>query len=509
MKGRNIIAIIVAILFSSMIVISQNKKEIVNEPILAYRVYLEGKDIGLIESQDKLEEYINTQQEALKEKYNVDKIHIPNNIDIVKDITYDENIISVEEIYHKINNISPFTIEGYRITIDKTNSSIYENDDNTSDDNEEKIIHLYVLDKNLFVNAVKKVITSFVSSEDYEAFINDSQLQIETTGELIEDIYIDDEITIKEDYITVTENIFMNEDELTKYLIFGEHANDETYVVKTGDTIEEIASDNEMSVNELLIANSDIRSETSLLYVGQKLSIGTLDPVFTTIVIKHVVTDQMVKYTTTYKYDRSKQTGYSKTLQEGTNGVNRVTQKVKLINGEIASAIIASSEEITPMVGKIVLKGGDKPTKGDGNWVWPTKIPYIISSPYGWRWGKLHEALDICGTGTGSPIYAARDGIVYRMGWMASGGWFIELQHDNGYYTNYLHMLNTQGNNYHYPNGQPSSAKYVKVGDYVKAGTRIGDMGSSGTSSGTHLHFGIWRGKPYAGGTSYNPLLFY
>ena len=92
---------------------------------------------------------------------------------------------------------------------------------------------------------------------------------------------------------------------------------------------------------------------------------------------------------------------------------------------------------------------------------------------------------------------------------MRSGGWFIELQHDNGYYTNYLHMLNTQGNNNYYQNGQPSSAKYVKVGDYVTAGTRIGDMGSSGTSSGTHLHFGIWRGKPYAGGTSYNPLSFY
>ena len=373
MKIKNIITIIIAIFLSALIVIYQNNQEKNNEPVVLYRVYLDGEDIGLIESREKLEDYINVQQEKLKQKYNVSQIHIPNNINIVKDITYDEDVSSVEVIYNKINNISPFTIEGYQITIDKTNSSIYANDDNVLED-EEKIIHLYVLNKDIFVEAVKNAIMSFVSIEDYEAFINENQTPIVTTGELIEDIYIDDEITIKEAYITVSETIYMDANELTKYLIFGEHANDETYIVKAGDTIDEIASKNEMSVNELLIANNDIRSETSLLYVGQKLNIGTLNPVFTTIIEKHVVTDQTAKFTTTYKYDRSKQTGYSKILQEGSNGVNRVTQKVKLINGEISTAYIAASEEIVPMIDKIVLRGGDKPTRGDGNWVWPTKI---------------------------------------------------------------------------------------------------------------------------------------
>ncbi len=509
MKGKNLIFTIVAVFISLIIVIYQNKKEDIKEPIIAYRVYLEGKDIGLIKSKDELEQYIDQKQESLKEKYKVDKIHIPNNINIIKDVTYDEKISSIETIYNKINNISPFTIEGYQITIDKTNSSSYVNDENIEDENEEKIINLYVLDKEIFVEAVEKVITSFVSSDDYRAFIDGTQLQIETVGELIEDIYIDDEITIKEAYITVTEDIYMNVDDLTKYLIFGDYKSDSKYIVKTGDTIDEIASANEMSVNELLIANNDISSETSLLYVGQELDIGVLDPIFTTIVEKHVVTDQTVKYTTKYKYDYSKQIGYTKTQQTGSNGVTRVAQKIKLINGEISNAYIASSEEIVPMVEAIIIKGGKQAQRGDGRWVWPTKIPYIISSRYGWRWGKLHEAIDICGTGSGSPIYAARDGTVYRMGWMKSGGWFIELKHDNGYYTNYLHMLNTDGNSNYYANGKPSSAKYVSVGDYVSAGTRIGDMGNSGTSSGTHLHFGIWKGKPYAGGQSYNPLLFY
>lgn len=506
MKLKNIILIIIAVFLSLAIVLYQHNKEENQNPVVAYRVYLEGEDIGLIESEEKLLDYINQQQEKLKEKYGVDEIHVPNDIDIVKDITYTGNISSIEEIYNKINSIAPFTIEGYQITIDKTNSSIYVNDDNVADDGE-KIIKLYVLDKEIFVNAVENVIMSFVSSEDYEAFIKDEQLQIETTGELIEDIYIDDEITIKEAYITVSENIYMDEAELTKYLIFGDHANDKTYTVKAGDTIEEISNDNKMSVNELLIANSQIRSESSLLYVGQELSIGTLDPIFTTIIEKHIVTDQTVKYKTTYRYDNTKMKGYSKTIQAGINGVTRVTQKVKLINGEISNAYIASSEEISPSIDKIVVKGGRQVVRGDGEWAWPTNIPYIISSYYGWRWGAYHHGLDICGTGSGSPIYAARDGTITRIDYRASEGYFVVMKHDNGYYTHYLHLLNSEGNNK--PNRTASAAKYVKVGDFVKAGTVIGDMGNSGNSTGTHLHFGIWKGVPYGGGTSYNPLLFY
>lgn len=508
MKGKNIVFAIVATIISLFIIIIQNQSMEKNNPIIAYRVYLEGKDIGLIKSKEELEEYIDNKQESLKKKYKVDKIHIPNNINIVKDVTYDDNLLSIETIYNKINNISPFTIEGYEITIDKTNSSSYVNDDNVKDENEEKIIKINVLNKDIFVEAVKKVITSFVSNEDYDAFINDTQLQIETTGELIEDIYIDDEITIKETYITVSDDIYMDVNELAKYLIFGNHVSDETYTVKTGDTIDEIASENEMSVNELLIANNDISSETSLLYVGQKLNIGVLDPIFTTIVEKHMVTDQTIKYTTKNKYDYKQPVGYRKTQQKGSNGVTRVTQKVKLINGEISNAYIASSEEIVPMVEEIIIKGGKTAQRGDGRWVWPTKIPYIISSSYGWRWGKLHEGIDICGTGSGSPIYAARDGVVHKIGYHSLSGYFIELKHSNGYYSQYLHLLSSKGSNR--SGGDSSALKYVSVGDYVTAGTRIGDMGNSGSSTGTHLHFGIWYGPPYGASSKvYNPRLFY
>lgn len=506
MKVKNIISIVVAAIMSFGIVYMTTNKNEGNIPIEAYRVYLDGKVIGLIESKEELENYIDKQQESLKQKYHVDKIYMPNEIDIIKDITYDEHIDSVSKIYNDIHEISPFTVRGYQITIDRTNSTNYENDDNEIDENREKIIKVNVLNKEIFEKATESVILSFVDEDKYHAFIEDNQLKIETTGEVIENIYIEDEITIKETNIPTNEDIYTNADNLTKYLIFGKNNSTSTYKVKTGDTISEIAEDNSMSVNELLIANTNIQSENSLLYEGQVLSIGTLDPVFTTVVEKHVVEDQTVKFKTTYKYDKTKMEGYSKVTQEGTNGVNRITQKIKTINGEISQAYIVSSDEVVPTVNKIVVKGGKKAERGDGQWVWPTNYPYIISSRFGWRWGKLHKGVDICGTGRGSPIYAARDGIVVNATYHKSLGYYVVIKHDNGYYTQYAHMQNTKGNDK--AGGIGSYTKYIQIGQRVTAKTVIGEMGNSGNSFGVHLHFEIWDGKPYQS-QCYNPLLFY
>lgn len=506
MNFKNIIFVIVAAIISVFITYSISIKESTKTPIVGYRVYLDGKTIGLIESKEELENYIDVQQEKLKEKYHVDKIYIPNEIDIVKDITYDENIDSINEIYEKINEISPFTIRGYQITIDKTNSTEYGNDDNEVDEEKEKIIYINVLNKEIFNKAVEDVVLSFIDAEKYQAFINNEQKEIETVGELIENIYIEDKVTIKEKNIPTNENIYMDVESLTKYLIFGKNSSDGTYKVKVGDTVESIAENNNMSVNELLIANSDIKTATSLLYAGQVLSIGTLDPVFSTIVEKHVVEDQIVKFETVYKYDTTKKLGYYEVQQEGINGTNRVTQKIKTVNGEISQAYITNSEEVSPVVDKIIIKGGRQGSRGDGQWQWPTNYPYIISSHYGWRWGKLHKGVDIAGTGRGSPIYAARAGVVVNMRYHNSLGYYVVIQHDNGYYTQYAHMQNTEGNDKAGKTG--SYTKYIKIGQRVEAKQVIGEMGDSGNSFGVHLHFEIWNGKPYQS-TCFNPLTFY
>ena len=270
-----------------------------------------------------------------------------------------------------------------------------------------------------------------------------------------------------------------------------------TYTVGNGDTLESVANNNKMNVNELLIANSNLRSENALLYEGQTLTVGVMDPMFSMVEERHVVSDQIISYKTEYIYDNTKLIGEQYTKVQGSNGVTRVTQKVKSINGEITNALISNSEEIKPVVNEVIVKGGKKPViVSAGNWGWPTNIPYIISSNYGWRWGRLHRGVDISGTGYGSPIYAAKPGVVVDVAYHNSFGYYVTINHQNGYYTRYEHLA--------------SLSRYVKKGDYVKMGDTIGDMGNSGASQGTHLHFEIWTGYPYASGSvSYNPLLFY
>ena len=86
-------------------------------PKTLYRVYLKGESLGLIKSKKAFENYIDEKQEAIKKKYNVDKVYVPADLDIVKEITFDTDIKSNKEIYDEIKDKSPFTINGYSIKI--------------------------------------------------------------------------------------------------------------------------------------------------------------------------------------------------------------------------------------------------------------------------------------------------------------------------------------------------------------------------------------------------------
>ena len=125
---------------------------------------------------------------------------------------------------------------------------------------------------------------------------------------------------------------------------------------------------------------------------------------------------------------------------------------------------------------------GNKPQTGSGDFKWP--LPSMsITSGYGNRpdpngvSGNGHDGIDLAGANN-SNVYASRDGIVVSSSYNPSGGNLVILQHDNGYYSYYLH-LNSQS---------------VTAGQEVRAGEVVGLMGSTGNSTGTHLHFGISTG---------------
>lgn len=461
-----------------------------------YRVYLNGKNIGVINSKEKLEEYINEEQKDLKDKYGVSTIYAPKGLYISEYISYDTNVVSEKEIYEKIKDTEKFTIKGYEINI-KTEE---ENDDG---ENEEVEINLNVLSKDDFKNAVTNVVKAFVDIEDLDIFLSGEEFVIEDTGKKIEDLYIKQTINIKEAFIPSDEKILLNEKDITKYLLFGDVINEKMYKVKAGDTIESIAENNKLAVEELLVVNQDLKSKNNILSIGQEISVALISPIVTVVEEEHSVVEKEIAYTTEIEYDSSMPYGSTKIKQEGKNGTQIITQKIKYENGEIVNALIADTEVVEEVINRIKVVGTkslstinpeDIPDSGD--WYWPTLSPYIITSPYGWRWGTIHEAVDISGTGYGSPIYAANNGTVYKVFYDQWGGNQIIIAHSNNYYTWYAHLANF--------------ASGIKAGVNVKRGQRIASMGCTGSLCfGTHLHFGAYIGIPGNGGASFDPMKLY
>lgn len=114
--------------------------------------------------------------------------------------------------------------------------------------------------------------------------------------------------------------------------------------------------------------------------------------------------------------------------------------------------------------------------------LWPTS-GHVITQYYGWR----HTGLDIDGDFS-SPIYASEDGVVEKAGWNSGGyGLMILIQHSNGLVTRYAH----------------ASKMFVKAGDTVHKGEVIAMVGTTGRSTGTHLHYEV-----YVNGKRTNPLAY-
>ena len=134
---------------------------------------------------------------------------------------------------------------------------------------------------------------------------------------------------------------------------------------------------------------------------------------------------------------------------------------------------------------------GTGTTIGGLTWLRPTTYSRV-SSPYGWRihpvygdW-RFHNGVDLSAS-SGTPIVATRSGKVTVAQYSSSAGYYVTVDHQDGFQSKYLHMT-------HY---------IVSVGDYVTAGQVIGYVGSTGVSTGAHLHFTIVYNGNYVNPADY------
>ncbi len=181
---------------------------------------------------------------------------------------------------------------------------------------------------------------------------------------------------------------------------------------------------------------------------------------------------QSVAYSQTVKMSDELSSNASKIVTKGENGEKEVESCISFINNETKSSNVISEKVIKAPQNEVVLKGKEDYSPSAVSMLVPSRGS--VSSNFGMRWGKMHEGIDIAAK-IGEPIYAAMDGKVIYSGWIEGYGYAVKLQHDDNLQTLYGHC----------------SKLIVKMGDSVEKGQLIANVGSTGNSTGPHVHFEV------------------
>ena len=262
-----------------------------------------------------------------------------------------------------------------------------------------------------------------------------------------------------------------------------------TYKVKSGDTLATIANKFDVSMMTLWWANK-LESKDKL-HIGQQLRI----PPVNGVVVEVTPADTLPALASRYKVDEQ-----DILTTNGLDDRNLVVGQVLMLPGARGAQIKEpkakprthkSLNTTTRSTSKPRSNGGSTrsappPSRyNGGRMTWPTTSHHI--SQY-YHYG--HYGLDIDGS-TGDPIFAAASGTVIFAGWKNNGGGYqVWIAHGSNLYTTYNHM----------------SSVAVGRGQSVGRGQRVGRMGATGFATGSHLHFEVWRGHIWDGGTRVNPL---
>ncbi|MDA8227953.1 MAG: peptidoglycan DD-metalloendopeptidase family protein [Desulfitobacterium hafniense] len=263
------------------------------------------------------------------------------------------------------------------------------------------------------------------------------------------------------------------------------------YEVQPNDSWWLIARKNDMKTKEVLAGNPGMNEDTRL-QIGQKIKLVSVTP-YLTVISKGVYTGtETIPFDVTTKTDFGLASGTTVVKQEGSDGLKEVTYSYTKKNGKNIEKTVLDEKITKKPVNQVVAKGPSRApvtvgyvSRGSGNVSgigWPLRGR--INSYYGYRWGGFHTGIDIDGD-RGDPYVAGASGTVVSAGWDGGYGNAILIDHGNGVMTRYAH----------------STKLLVSAGQQVSKGQTIGLVGSTGRSTGPHLHFEI-----IVNGDTVNPL---
>ena len=256
------------------------------------------------------------------------------------------------------------------------------------------------------------------------------------------------------------------------------------HTIVSGESLWSIAIDNGTSVSTLNELNPGLREDR--LQIGQEIKLNKIEPLINVVVEKVVTVSEAIPYGETVKESSSLLKGETEVVTQGVEGSKDVTYQISEYNGNTLEKVVLSEVVTKEPVNKVINKGtsvvASSSRSGSGSLNWPTSGS--ITSPYGYRSSGFHTGIDIANK-KGTTVVAAAGGKVVSAGWSGSYGYCIIVDHGNGMKTRYAHL----------------SKISCSVGQTVLRGEKIGEVGSTGNSTGPHLHFEV-----IINGSTKNPI---
>ncbi|MCQ2493183.1 MAG: M23 family metallopeptidase [Lachnospiraceae bacterium] len=282
-----------------------------------------------------------------------------------------------------------------------------------------------------------------------------------------------EDVEISEGYLPKTQVTDLQEaiDYVTK-----EQETPGEYTVKAGDTLSGISLAVNIPMQTLVELNSGVlESVNSTIRIGQILTITVPEPEINIERIERVYIEEIYDEPVIYIDNDEWYTTQSQVIQQPSSGFRRAVMDIRYVNDKEKEKTTLAEEILIEAVPKIVERGTKVP---------PTYIKPLdggrISSYFGYRkspggiGSTYHQGIDWA-TPTGTPVYASSGGTVIYSGWASGYGYCVTIQHPDGRQTRYAH----------------NSRLACTVGQYVNQGQVIAYSGSTGNSTGPHVHFEI------------------
>jgi len=430
-----------------------------------FHIYTDGQYVGAVSDQTKIQSILDKKVEESSSQFKNLTLSAGSNLSVVSEQVFTPNT-NDETTLQKLEGLIEVEAKAFELSV-----------------NDEMAV--YVKDIDAYHEALRKLKLHFVSEEELNILearnnTHESLPELKENETRIADLILKEKVS----GVTVETNPsqIVSPDDAVKLLLEGT-LEKELYKVAEGDVLGTIASKHNLTSAELIALNPGV-TDSTLLQIGQELNVTVLKPLINVEVYYEKKSLEAITHMKKVEETEDMYKGDTKVKQEGSDGQKVATYLIRKENGVQVGLSIKEEIILVEPKDHIVLKGTKViPSRGSGVFVWPAEGGYI-SSKMGYRWGRQHEGIDIARP-SGFTIKASDNGKVIAAGWDGTYGQRVIIDHQNGYKTTYAHL----------------SSITAEVGEVVPAGTKIGVMGSTGRSTGTHLHFEVEKN-----GVTINPL---